>query len=317
MFITLVLNVACVFLMMIPGFILLKKRWIEDSSIPALSRLMLYFCYPCLIFSSITANYSLGELGRSLILPGGSALIMIVGYMIARLYCFWSGAMSGQVRRSFVFQCTINNYSFLPLAIIISMFGNNLVAPLILSTLGAELVMWTLGVLTISGHKLSLRAFSALLSPPLLAIYASLAVLYLFHVRHIDNTILTERGHWSFYVHNSLRTIGQGTVPLALAIAGARMAQLRFHDVHNRSVLTLSVLRLAVIPLAAAGLLSLLPLSADNWKVLLIVATMPVSLNSLVMNEIYGGDRELIAGSVLLTHLLSMGTIPALLYFFI
>lgn len=317
MFTNLVLNVACVFLMMIPGFLMRKKHWIDDTNIQVLIRLMLYFCYPCLIFSSITENYTLSSLTNSLSLPGGSALIMVTGYLTGRFYCLWRKSMSGELRRSFLLQCTINNYSFLPLAMIMTLFGNSLVAPLILSTLGAELMMWTLGAMTISGHGLSRRSLSALASPPLLAIYAALCILILFHVKGFDSKLLSQRGNWLFYVHTSLKNIGQGTVPLALAVAGARMAQLRLRDVHNKTVYMLCCLRLLVIPALAFGLLWLLPLSDNCMKVLTIVAVMPVSLNSLVLNELYGGNRQLIAGSVLLTHLLSIATIPILLYYFL
>ncbi len=317
MFIDLILNVGCVFLMMVPGFAARKKGWIDNSSMLSLSRVMLYFCYPCLIFTSITGNYSLAELGGSVVLPIGSAMIMLVGYIVGYCYCRLKGGLGDGQRRSFIFQCTMNNYSFLPIAVIMSMFGSELVAPLILSTLGAELVMWTIGILTISGRKLSVSSLRAMLSPPLLGVYAAMVVLVVFAVCGLDKSLLVSRGEKGFYLYNSLRTLGQGTVPLAMTIAGARMAQLKFEHVHNKLVYVLSGLRLVVIPLAAIGVLSMLDMSAEYRTILLIVAVMPVSLNSLLLNELYGGNRELIAGSVLLSHVLSLVSVPGMLYIFL
>ena len=182
MFITLTLNVACVFLMMVPGFIARKRHWLDDNSSVALSKLMLFFCYPCLIFSSITSNYSLAELASAVMLPAGSAGIMLTGYLIGRIYCQFNNNIRSDIKRSFIFQCTINNYSFFPMAIIISMFGNDMVAGLILSTLGAEITLWTCGLFTISGQKLSIKSLKALMSPPLLGLYTALATLCLFHI---------------------------------------------------------------------------------------------------------------------------------------
>ena len=317
MFLTLTLNVGCVFLMMVPGFVCRRKGWLDDNSVLSISKVMLFFFYPCLIFSSITKNYSLAELGDSLWLPIGSGLIMLAGFAIGIIYCLFDKKISGEMRRSFVFQCTMNNYSFFPLAIILSMYGDGLVAALILSTLGAELVMWTVGMLTISGHKPGKSSVAALRSPPLLGMYASLAALVVMHVYGIDRAIFTERGSVAFYIHSTLERVGMGTVPIAMTIAGARMAVLKFEDIHNKLIYILSVLRLAVIPLAAIGLVYLLPISNDAKTILVIVAVMPVSMNSLLLNELYGGNRELITGSVLLTHVLSIGTIPILLYFFL
>ena len=317
LFFTLILNVACVFLMMAPGFVCRRKLWLDDKAVVSISKLMLYFFYPCLIFSSITKNYSLAELKSSIWLPVGSAVIMLAGFIIGIIYCIFDRSIRGEMKRSFLFQCTMNNYSFFPLAIILSMYGSDLVAGLILSTLGAELVMWTVGMLTISGHKPGKSSLQALCSPPLMGMYAALAVLVIFHIFKIDRAIFTERGTIAFYFHSTLERIGMGTVPIAMTIAGARMAVLKLHDVHNRLVYILSFLRLAIIPLAAIGLIYLAPMPADYKTILIIVAVMPVAMNSLLLNELYGGNRELITGSVLLSHLLSIGTIPILLYFFL
>ncbi len=303
--------------MMVPGFVGRRKSWLDDSGVLSISKLMLYFFYPCLIFSSITKNYSLSELGSSIWLPVGSAVIMLAGYLIGLIYCMFDRSIKGENKRSFLFQTTMNNYSFFPLAIILSMYDSSLVAGLILSTLGAELVMWTVGMLTISGHKPGRKSLEALCSPPLMGMYAALAVLVVFHIFKIDRSIFTEQGTIAFYFHSTLERVGMGTVPIAMTIAGARMAVLKLHDVHNRTVYILSVLRLAVIPLATIGLIYLAPIQEDYKIILTIVAVMPVAMNSLLLNEIYGGNRELITGSVLLTHLLSIGTIPVLLYYFL
>ena len=316
MFLTLILNVGCVFLMMVPGYACRRKGWLDDSGVLSISKIMLYFFYPCLIFSSITKNYSLAELRSSIWLPVGSAVIMLVGYLVGLIYCMFDRSVKGEMKRSFLFQTTMNNYSFFPLAIILSMYGNELVAGLILSTLGAELVMWTVGMLTISGHKPGRKSLEALCSPPLMGMYAALSVLVVFHVFKIDRSIFTERGTIAFYFHSTLERVGMGTVPIAMTIAGARMAVLKLHDVNNRVVYILSVLRLAVIPLAAIGLIYLAPIKDDYKTILTIVAVMPVAMNSLLLNELYGGHRELITGSVLLTHLLSIITIPVLLFYF-
>ena len=317
MFTTLTINVACVFLMMMPGFIARKKNWLNDSSSLALSKLMLFFCYPCLIFTSITNNYSLETLKSSIDLPAGSAGIMITGYIVGLIYCWKQKKMSNELKRSFIFQCTINNYSFFPMAIIVSMYSSSMVAALILSTLGAELILWTIGLTTISGHKIGKKTFLALFNPPLLGLYAALGVLAFFHFINIDKSILQSNTSAISYLQNALRTLGNGTVPLAMTIAGARIAQLKLSDIHNKTVYSLSALRLVLIPFIAIGLLHLLPLSNESRIILFIVAVMPVSLNSLLLNEIYGGDRELVAGSVLLTHVLSLITIPLILSLYI
>jgi predicted permease len=50
-------------------------------------------------------------------------------------------------------------------------------------------------------------------------------------------------------------------------------------------------------------------------NVMLIVAVMPNAISSLVLGEIYGGDQKLLSGTVLISHILALVTIPWWLMF--
>jgi len=55
----------------------------------------------------------------------------------------------------FRFQCTINNYSFLPIMLATTLLDEQGVAQIIFSALGAELVVWTLGLQALTGKPAS------------------------------------------------------------------------------------------------------------------------------------------------------------------
>ena len=60
-----------------------------------------------------------------------------------------------------------------------------------------------------------------------------------------------------------------------------------------------------------------LPFAHEQRHVLAVVAVMPMSLASITLTRVYGGDEHFTAGTVLLTHLLALATAPLLLGFFL
>jgi malate permease and related proteins len=316
MFMMLLWSVICVFLMMAPGYISARNGWLNPVGVRNLSRVFLYFIYPCLIFSSITQNFTLRELGQSWILPVCSLGVMVVGYIIGLGVCLILGLHRGDRQRAFLFQSAINNYSFFPLAIVAQLGGSDLVALLIFSTIGGELAVWTLGIFIVSDHRFDRRALSHLFSPPLVALYAAVIMLIIGAMLGWDKTVWTTLETVPYYLHSTAKTMGQCTVPLAMIISGARLADVRAHHLLDGTLWVLSALRLVAIPFAIFFIIRFLPLDPDVRTVILVVAVMPVSMASMVISELYGGDKELINGSVLLTHIFALVSIPTLLALF-
>jgi predicted permease len=317
MFTILLWNVICVFLLMAPGFISARVGWLKAEGIASLARVFLVFIYPCLIFSTITREFTLGELLASWRLPASSFGIMVVGCVIGTVVALLFRVRRGERRRAFLFQATINNYSFFPMAIVTQLWGAKGVALLIFSSLGGELALWTLGVLIVSGRGVDRRSLRHLVSPPLVGMYAAAALLAVGAWRGWDATFWTRENTLPYYLHNTATLLGSCTVPLAMIISGARLARVRPHHLVDGALWLLAALRMVGIPLVCFALLGLMPLEPEARRVLFVVAVMPVSLASMVISELYGGDKDLVNGSVLVTHLLALVTVPALLAWFL
>ena len=86
MFFTLFINVASLFLMMVPGFLLIRRKIVGVPALRDFSHVIIKVLYPCLIFSSVTKNYSIGEVIESWQLPVAVFLILFVGYVIGLIY---------------------------------------------------------------------------------------------------------------------------------------------------------------------------------------------------------------------------------------
>ncbi len=301
--------------MMLPGGLLIRTNIIRTDGLKDISKLLVYAIYPCLIFASITGNFTLDGLLGAWLLPVSSMMIMLLGYIVGLLVCLFFRFKSENTKHAFLFQCTINNYSFLPIGIVAEIFDSQAVAALIFSTLGAEIAVWTVGVFILTGHKFEKKSLLHLFSPPLIALYAALIWLAVFHFAGADTLLYTENNSVLYYLHNTIKLVGRATIPLAMIIAGARLANMRMGDVHNSAVWLTTGLRLIAIPLLAAAMLMMLPLTGQWRGVMMVVAVMPVSLASSMLSEIYRTDDELINATVLITHLAGLLTIPLLLAF--
>ncbi len=315
MFPHLLFNVLCIFLMMLPGFIAVRSGFFSRPTVTELSRILVNFIYPCFIFYAIINSFTFNELVGRWTLPAGSLGIMITGYLIGLAAVGFIRFRTADEEKSFLFQSLLNNYSFLPLPLVMFLFGEKGAAALIFSSFGAELTVWTVGVFILRGHRLSMKNLAHLLTPPMISLYSSVLFLWILSVLE-GNGCFTGHGNlapYANYTLNTLKIIGSATIPLAMIVAGARIAMIDLSGFNNSRVWILTCLRLIVIPLAALSILKLVGLPEDTEKILMIVAVMPTSIASIMMSEIYGGDKEFMTVTVVSSHLLSIITIPVLL----
>ena len=93
------------------------------------------------------------------------------------------------------------------------------------------------------------------------------------------------------------------------------MSELKWSHLFSLNQSVLAALRLLVIPATAVALVFLLPFGEETLrKVLLVVAIMPSAIASVILSEVYGGDIAFSSVGVLVTHLLSLITIPMWLF---
>jgi predicted permease len=216
-----------------------------------------------------------------------------------------------------------------------TLLGEQGVAQSIFSALGAELVVWTLGLQALTGSTVPARrgdgtppsraarladgarrlaaGLRNLASMPLLAMAAAAGWLLLRH--HAGATLGAFQtnaagGAFTDMVATALQMTGQATIPLAAIIVGSRIAEIRAGHLFTRLIVLTTFLRLAAIPALATLLLFWLPFPPAVRPALLIVAVQPCSMASVMFGEAYGCDARFAAATVLATHAACLLTIP-------
>ena len=117
------------------------------------------------------------------------------------------------------------------------------------------------------------------------------------------------------YTQKTIYQLGQATIPLSMIMVGGRMGKIKMNDLKIFDIWMVTLFRLVIIPFISVVVLKNMFPNHSFLNVMLIVAVMPNSIASLVVGELYGADQKLMSGTVLVTHILSLFTIPFWLMF--
>jgi predicted permease len=178
--------------------------------------------------------------------------------------------------------------------------------------------VWTLGIRTLTGAKLSVDSLKHLISGPLLALAAAIAVTGL-HAALAPRGLLPAAGGMleeTFRVGiETCHLMGGATVPVSALVCGCRMADIRPHHIWNRLMAGTVLLRLVAVPALAVALLHTLPLDGLSLNALLVVAVQPSAMVSVSLAELHDRDPGFAAAVVFVTHVVCLLTLPVWLRF--
>lgn len=277
------------------GYIL---RRAADAPPGILVDVAMFVATPCLVFGSMYSSPVV--IGEALRLWASYFVILLGTFAIAWLVFGFFGK-----RRSWrsglylpvVFANTIN----IPLPIIYLAFGDEGVAKAILFYIPNALVIYSVGVYMASGHVGLKQGLATVLRTPLL--YAAILGLVL----NVTGVPLPE------VVTSAFRFVGQAAVPLMLLVLGMTIGDVRFKQLP----LTLGASAIRMAGGFAMGLLAvwLLGLTGLPRAVVLFEAAMPSAVLVSLLATKYENEAELVSSVVLTTTLMSIGVIPALLYY--
>jgi len=114
------------------------------------------------------------------------------------------------------------------------------------------------------------------------------------------------------YIYSPIYLVGSTTIPLALFILGCRLATLKI--VSLKLPLIASVMRIGqglILGLLATFIFQLTGVTA---KIVILVSSLSSAVFALVIAEKYDADSDLVASTVILSTLISFGTMTVILF---
>jgi len=115
------------------------------------------------------------------------------------------------------------------------------------------------------------------------------------------------------FIQRPIDLLGQAAIPLLLALLGMQLANTSIK--REIGFLTqASLIRLVLAPLMAWGLTSGMGIGGMPQKVIILQTSTPAAVLPLLYSLRYGTRPDLVATAVVITTLLSAGTLTLLLY---
>ncbi|RYZ51613.1 MAG: hypothetical protein EOP07_21040, partial [Proteobacteria bacterium] len=271
---------------LIVGLYVERKALAAPSFNRILSKILVQIIYPCLIFAALLQRFHWEELRPLILLPLLIFVICASGYVFGKFTIAksWSGLTENARQRSYVFLAIMPNYSFVPLVIAQAIWGDKGVALVALSSIGADVFLWTFAYPVIAGK----REWKKVLSPALLTILLALLLLAL----KVD-----AKGEAFATLLFVLGLIGKATLPLSMYVLGCQLARAGRRLSEQRAHGLLLLWRLILCPLLMLLLLLTIgrTLPFEAKAIALIVASMPGAIVTVVLAELHDADGRFAA----------------------
>ncbi|MDV2684384.1 AEC family transporter [Alkalihalophilus lindianensis] len=116
------------------------------------------------------------------------------------------------------------------------------------------------------------------------------------------------------YIFIAVDFVADATVPTIMIILGMQLASISLKRIPVGKVTVALVIRLVVSPVIALLLVIMLPVDEMLAKIMILMAAMPTAANTTMYSLQFGTEPDLVSSSTLISTLLSLVTLPILLW---
>ncbi len=320
-FLAVLLKLSAMFLVMAAGWAVRRGGLLTDEAGRVLSRLLVDLIFPALVFTQMLRTATPGVLRASWYVP-----LLGAGVIVLAKFVGWAGmplfSRRGD-RRTAVFLVALPNWVYFPLPIAAQLFGESGVRDVLLCNVGAQVMLWTVGVWTLRGVSLRGAALKGLATNyGLIATAAGIGLALAWPAaRDLELLAGSEAAPARLApaaIIQALAMLGSLTIPLSLMITGVQLGGLALSDHYpSRDFVGVLVLRLLAAPALTIGLVVTaarfgLRVPDETRLITYLIAAMPVGISCSIVTERYGGDTSLAARAIFYSTLWSIGTVPVL-----
>ena len=327
---TLISNVALLFIMMIPGVIMIKTRLCDDGFSKGISNLVLYIAQPALIvYTYIDFSGNFSDIWFNSLMVFLLSLLAHGLFAAVSLICF-KRAPDGK-RRMLRFATVFANAAFMGIPLIQAVLGNEFAIYASIYNIAFNLFLWTFGVYLCTAdrdedgdgvtdgdiatdyHEVrsKIRADKILLKLIIHPVTLASVVGVILLACGV-NTTAYNLGLFA----DSLLMLKNLVAPLSMTVIGLRLAKVDFHgvfkDLHLYEFLLLRHIALPAAMIAVIKLLVLcgVSVSANVTLVTVILAATPAASSATMFAVKYDCDAEYTTRLVTISTLLSIATMP-------
>ena len=293
-------QILVMFLIMVLGFLCFKLKIINHETNKKLSDFLLLIVNPLLIFNSYQRDFN-KELFQGLLVSFVLALVShIVAIGIAQLLVRGKANKDLPLER---FSCIYSNCGFMGIPLINSLYGSEGVFYLTAYMTVFNLLIWTHGVIMMTGQRSIKAMFKTLISPTFIAIVIGFA-LFLLDIRVPE------------VLYRSMDYVASMNTPLAMIIAGVTLAQSEIKKVlFKRRIYLVILMKQILIPAVLVLLYYRLPLNQEIITTAVLAAGCPVAATGMLFALRYHKNHLYASELYSISTMAALVTIPAVMLF--
>ncbi len=227
----------------------------------------------------------------------GAAIMLVsllIGLFLAKLF-----TKDDYLKKIYRYSFAVDNFSFMGNAVVLGIFGETVLFDYMIFTLPLNLYVYSYGTASLIPQKENKKfSFKVFVNPIFIALLSG-AVFGLLPISLPK------------FVTAAVSSAGACMSPLAMLLTGFVIGDYSLKKLASKKKIYLaSILRLIVIPLVFILILKAMRTDDAIICVALCATAMPLGINTVVFPAAYGGDTTEGASMALISHLMSIITIP-------
>ena len=292
------------FIFMALGYFLNYKSILPENTTAVISKLETNILVPCLVFNTFYKYCTIENISQKwLYLVYGTAitiLSIVIGVFLSKLF-----AKDNYLKKIYTYSFAVANFSFMGNAVVLGIFGEEVLFDYMIFTLPLCLYVYSFGTASLIPDNNNKFSFKAFLNP--ICISMLLGTLAGLTSLPLPKFLIT-----------AVSSAGACMSPLAMILTGFVVANFSIKTLAKvKRIYLASILRLIILPLIFVFILKLMDTNDSIVMLTLCATAMPLGLNTVVFPAAYGGDTTPGASMALISHLMSIITIPIMFTLFI
>ena len=290
-------QVTTLFLFILVGYVLSKKKLLPENAAQCFSIFLVWAASPALYLNTFTNQFTPDKLREAstliLISLGILALMYLVSMLVKRFI-----TKDPYSQGVFTYSMCVPNFGYMGNVLVLALMGEAVLLRFQLFIIPISVFSLTKGYAMLLERKSSLRA---LLNPMIVGMACGM-VLGLAGIRIPG------------FIAGVLTSASDCIGPMAMLLTGCVIAKFNLKEILNQKEIYFTVaLKMIVLPLAVLVLGKLLNIPSEYLFLIMMVAALPTGLNSVVFPSTIGKDCSFAAGLAVVSNVVALITVPLFL----
>ncbi len=294
-------RLGAIAIILILGFLLGRFKLISNKTNRELTNLLLTVFMPASLFVAFPSSYDASSANLFFSGLAAGALVMFLLIILAKII-FNQKWFSGELRFESQFALIFNNATFLGYPIVASTFGASGILAYCGFIISFNIALFSYGIWLFE-RKITPKLFTSIIfNPNIIAVLLGM-VLFLIGIK-LPNFITDAVGY-----------VGGATTPLSIICIGYMLSQANLIKVFKKWKLTITaIIQLTLCPLVTFGILKLLNFPVEVVQVCTLIQALPTATSLGLFAVKYGGNASESSELVTISTLLSIATMPLMVF---